>query len=192
MSVSISWLWYMFARCHHQGEMCRGYTGSLSLLFSYDYIRLHNYLNRKYLIKKKKRFQPEKKWIPEARAWSPRKGLSRRWQVSERVSGVREEVVLGVQARAGFQSRWNHKWTALVSLALDGNTAALRFKATKFLQASSWYFSYGHTFKQGFWQLVILGDKFLRALSSCSMTLLPSWSLLCSRKAGPMSPREEV
>ena len=62
MSVSISWLWYMFARCHHQGEMGRGYTGSLSLLFSYDYIRLHNYLNRKYLIKKKKRFQPEKKW----------------------------------------------------------------------------------------------------------------------------------
>ena len=54
MSVSISWLWYMFARCHHQGEMGRGYTGSLSLLFSYDYIRLHNYLNRKYLIKKKK------------------------------------------------------------------------------------------------------------------------------------------
>ena len=61
MSVSISWLWYMFARCHHQGAMGRGYTGSLSLLFSYDYIRLHNYLNRKYLIKKKKKIPTRKK-----------------------------------------------------------------------------------------------------------------------------------
>lgn len=35
---------------------------SLSLLFSYDYIRLHHYLNRKDLIKKKRDSNQKKKW----------------------------------------------------------------------------------------------------------------------------------
>ena len=61
ISVDILVVTYVCKMSSPGGNGQRVHRISLSLLFSQDYIRLHHYLNRKDLIKKKNRLQPEKK-----------------------------------------------------------------------------------------------------------------------------------